>query len=325
MPATALFEMSVAAACCGNTASGASLQLSGLSIPAPLMLPPAARLSSAAVSVAMSALHGQLAVSSSAPLSGAAVPGATTHMQCTVGPATAVAPLHAAASVHLWLPRQHASPSVRALQAACSSLARLLGPCRQSAARTAAYSLHPALGDSCLHLGVLPAAQRAALCVRVPVAAEAYAAPADTHPARGGWAATMRPPEAPGTAITSACWVPGCGATSAMHLQGLATLPMPLPQVWPSAAGCVRRLRWLEHQCANNDGDARALRPMSRVLGCRPQLRAAALHPRKGACCTRSRHRQRAQELPASRRMNALFCTPPTYTPVGWTGPRKHA
>jgi len=249
MPATALFEMGVAAACCGNTASGASLQLSGLSIPAPLMLPPAARLSSAAVSVAVSALHGQLAVSSSAPLSGAAVPGTTTHMQCTVGPVTAVAPLHAAASVRRWLPRQHAGLSARAQQAACSSLAHLLEPCRQGAARTAAYSLHPAVGDTCLHLGVLTAAQRAALCVRVPVAAEAYAAPADTHPSRGGWAAPMRPPEEAGTAITSACWVPGCGAASAMHLQGLATLPMPLPQVWPHAAGCVRRLRSLDQVC----------------------------------------------------------------------------
>jgi len=27
----------------------------------------------------------------------------------------------------------------------------------------------------------------------------------------------------------------------------------------------------------------------------------------------------------ASRRMNALYSTPPTYTPVEWTDPRKHA
>ena len=197
----------------------------------------------------MSVSHGQLAVTSSGPLAGAAAPGTTTHMRCTVGgPAVALAPLPAAASMRLWLPRQHAGLLARVQQAACSSLARLLGPCRQAAARTTAYSLHPAVGDACLHLGALPAAQRAALCVRVPVAAEAYAAPADAHPSRGGWAATMRPPEASGTAVTSACWVPGCGATSAMHLQGLATLPMPLPQVWPHAAGCVRRLRRLEHR-----------------------------------------------------------------------------
>ena len=110
------------------------------------------------------------------------------------------------------------------------SLALVPGPCMGGAADAAAYYLHPAIADCCLHLGAVPAAPDAEFVCRVPVGIRAYVAPVGKRQVQTGWAIAARP-QAAGAASTSMRWRPGSSACAGCQLLGLHTKPMPLQQV----------------------------------------------------------------------------------------------
>ena len=123
-------------------------------------------------------------------------------------------------------------PPVRASMqsAGFDSLALVPGPCMGGAADAAAYYLHPAIADCCLHLGAVPAAPDAEFVCRVPVGIRAYVAPVGKRQVQTGWAIAARP-QAAGAASTSMRWRPGSSACAGCQLLGLHTKPMPLQQV----------------------------------------------------------------------------------------------
>ena len=110
------------------------------------------------------------------------------------------------------------------------SVALVPGPCMGGAADAAAYHLHPAIADCCLHLGAVPAAPDAEVICRVPVGIRAYGAPVEKRQAQPGWAVAARP-QAAKVASTSMRWRPSSSACAGSQLLGLHTKPMPLQQV----------------------------------------------------------------------------------------------
>ena len=232
MPASAFLELAIAAARSCLTPA-ARLQLASAGITAPLPLPPVAP-HPAAREVAISVVlrGGELKVRSCRDAQDdAATAPAGLHMD------SIIQALHRSVADLGWtaeprmpplVPCQLARASVQG--AACDSLALVPGLCTRGAADAAAYYLHPAIADCCLHLGAVPAAAAAEPVCRVPVGIEAYMAPAETPLVLTGWAVAARP-QAAGPAATSMLWRPGSNAGTGCQLLGLHTKPMPQQQV----------------------------------------------------------------------------------------------
>ena len=142
----------------------------------------------------------------------------------------------------------------------------------RGAADAAAYYLHPAIADCCLHLGAVPAAPNAEFICRVPVGIRAYVAPAEKRQVQPGWAVAARP-QAAGVVPTSMQWRPGRSACAGCQLLGLHTKPMPRQQVSDPLFGAERYGRGQGTACGKSLGLRRLL---------------ARRRARKGAYCTRS-------------------------------------
>lgn len=183
MPATAFLEIAIAAAHC-STASTDGLQLRALGISAALPLPPPGRHAMLEIIVAVALPDGRLTIQSSGPASKAAT-AATHHMHCSISVLSSrlePQPYHRTAWRAIMPPRPDQSLPARDAHALYDSLALIPRTCAGGSADAAAYHQHPAVGDACLHLGALPAAAHGEPASRVPVAAEAYAAPGNMRP-----------------------------------------------------------------------------------------------------------------------------------------------
>lgn len=229
MPATAFLEIAIAAAHC-SAASTDGLQLRALGISAALPLPPPGRHAMLEIIVGVALPDGRLTIQSGGPASKAAT-AATHHMHCSITSLPSrlkPQPLYRAAWRAFMPPRPDRTLPAPDAHALYDSLALISGTCARGSADAAAYHQHPAVGDACLHLGALPAAAHSEPASRVPVAAEAYAAPGN-----------MRPPE-----VRNNQWL--VAHLAAVELLLLLTLSA------ICADHCSSRLLSSLHQCCIN-------------------------------------------------------------------------
>ena len=180
-------------------------------------------------------LHGSDITVGSCPIADDATTVTTrVHMECLVQALhESVAELAGTAEprMPLLVPCQPVRGSVQS--AGCDSLAQVGGLCMGGAADAAAYYLHPATVDCCLHLGAVPAASDAEPLCRIPVGIRAYVVPEEKRQVQTGWAIAARP-QAAGVAPTSMRWRPGSSACAGCQLLGLHTKPMAKQQVTSS-------------------------------------------------------------------------------------------